>query len=108
MNIRVSRWLLTSLLSIAACSAQAATAEGGADVVASAMPPGVNPTTPAGGNGGDAAGYDHMPKAGDPPGKTANDQAPEKQGSGTGSTQTPKPKHSGSAPKPKPGASGSE
>jgi hypothetical protein len=117
MNNSISHWALAGLLSVATFSALAATsdagqvntpAEGGTTVAGSALPPGVNPTTPAGGNGGDAAGYDHMPKAGDLPRKTAEAPGREKQRSGTDRTQTPEPKHSGSTPEPKHGASGSQ
>lgn len=34
----------------------------------SALPPGINPTSPAGGNGGDAQGYDKKPVAPPAPG----------------------------------------
>lgn len=53
-----------------------------ADVGGSALPPGINPTTPAGGNGGDADGLEKKP---------ANPVAPGKDKKATSSKPTEKP-----------------
>jgi hypothetical protein len=53
-----------------------------ADAGGSALPPGINPSTPAGGNGGDADGLEKKP---------ANPQAPGKEKKATSSKTTEKP-----------------
>ncbi|MFJ3468231.1 hypothetical protein [Pseudomonas sp. NPDC090201] len=53
-----------------------------ADAGGSALPPGINPTTPAGGNGGDADGLEKKP---------ANPQAPGKEKKAAPSKSTEKP-----------------
>jgi len=47
-----------------------------ADAGGSALPPGINPTTPAGGNGGDADGLEKKPANPQAPGKKENKAAP--------------------------------
>ena len=60
--------LLAGLLSMspALCLAQSSSP---ADAGGSALPPGINPTTPAGGNGGDADGLEKKPANPQAPGK---------------------------------------
>jgi hypothetical protein len=82
--------ILAGLLSVSPALALAAEAGG------SALPPGVNPTTPAGGNGGDADGLEKKPANPAPPGKEKKASMPkptEKPATTVHKKQTPsKPK----------------
>lgn len=65
-------------LGVAASFALDATA---ADAGGSALPPGVNPSSPSGGNGGDAQGYEQKPANPEPAGsekKARNTRSPAK------------------------------
>jgi hypothetical protein len=77
---KLSHLLVAGFLSLGITALFASTALA-AEAGGSALPPGVNPSSPAGGNGGDAQGYEKKPANPEPAGtdkKAAGTQAPVK------------------------------
>jgi hypothetical protein len=87
---RLSHWLMVGFLSLgipALLESNAMAAEAGG----SALPPGVNPSSPAGGNGGDAQGYEKKPANPEPAGtdkKATEKQSPAKHATPTKTDRT--------------------
>ncbi|MDH0747786.1 hypothetical protein N5D61_15730 [Pseudomonas sp. GD03842] len=68
MRTHTLKRLLTAAVLVSTYALISSTAMAAGDVEGSALPPGVNPSSPAGGNGGDAQGYEKRSAVPDPPG----------------------------------------
>ncbi|WP_133306532.1 hypothetical protein [Pseudomonas sp. LS-2] len=71
----ISRALLVAVVTFGSGLTMSSPAVAAGDV-GSALPPGVNPSSPAGGNGGDAQGYEKKPANPPPPGSMEKSTPP--------------------------------